>query len=88
VGVVPALYLICRTGFAGLPLPRWITGALAMYALFTVVLSREIVGRDLVKLLDSYHVKTMAIVVLTAAVLGCRRVWLSTDRMANENTAR
>lgn len=76
VGVLPALFLICRQGFAT-RLPLWIFGSVGIYALFATVFSREIVGRDMVKLLDSYRVKTIAIVLLTAAVLGCRRMWSS-----------
>ena len=76
VGALPAVFLICREGFAGRPIKRWVIAAVLIYAVFTEVLSREIVGRDVVKLADSYRVKTIAIVTLTAAVLGCRRVWL------------
>jgi alpha-1,2-mannosyltransferase len=74
VGVLPALFLICRQALATERLPRWIAGAVATYALFATVFSREIIGRDMVKLLDSYRVKTIAILLLTAAVLGCRRI--------------
>ncbi|MGH7832773.1 MAG: glycosyltransferase family 87 protein [Candidatus Binatia bacterium] len=77
VGVLPALFLICRHGFAGQPLPRWVVGAVTVYALFAAVLSRGVIGRDLVKLLDGYRVKTIAILLLMAAVLACRRAWLT-----------
>jgi alpha-1,2-mannosyltransferase len=79
VGVLPALFLICRSGFAGRPIPRWALGAVAVYALFALVLSREIIGQDLVKLLDSYRVKTIAIVLLMSALLGCRQALLATE---------
>jgi hypothetical protein len=72
VGVLPALYLICRMRFAGYRLPNWTFAALTVYALFALILSRELIGRDTVKLLDSYHVKTAAILLLTGTVLSCR----------------
>ena len=76
VGALPAVYLICREGFAGRSIKRWVIVAVLIYAVLTEVLSREIVGRDVVKLADSYRVKTIAIALLTAAALGCRRSWL------------
>ena len=77
VGVLPALFLVCRSGFAGRSPPRWAIGAIAVYALFALVLSREIIGQDMVKLLDSYRVKTIAIVLLMLALLGCRQALLA-----------
>jgi len=82
VGALPAVYLICRGGFAGRSITRWVIAAIVIYAVFTGVLSREIVGRDVVKLVDSYRVKTIAIVFLTLAVLGCRRIWTGAKLIA------
>jgi alpha-1,2-mannosyltransferase len=74
VGVIPALYLICRMRFAGYRLPGWTFAALTVYALFALILSRELIGQDAVKLLDSYHAKTAAILLLTGTVLSCRHL--------------
>jgi len=74
VGVIPALYLICRMRFVGYRLPHWIFAALTVYALFALVLSRELIGQGAVKLLDSYRVKTAAIRVLTGIVLSCHHL--------------
>ncbi|HBZ53768.1 MAG TPA: hypothetical protein DEO88_00050 [Syntrophobacteraceae bacterium] len=71
VGVLPALYLICRAFLARCPIPRLVLYLLGAYGLLVVVLNRTFVGRDLTKLLDSYRVKTLAILLLLAAVLMC-----------------
>lgn len=73
VGVLPALYLLCRASLAGLPVPRPAHYAVGAYAALVVVLNRAILGRDLTKLLDSYRVKTIAMLVLLAAVFMCSR---------------
>jgi alpha-1,2-mannosyltransferase len=72
VGVLPALYLICRRAWAGRWLSRGTIAAVAIYAVLTVVLNREVVGRDATKLLDSYRIKTVAILLLTASTVACR----------------
>ena len=74
VGVLPALYLICRFGWTGRLIPSWIITAVVLYAILVLPLNREFIGRDLVKLLDSYHVKTIALLVLVGATWGCRRI--------------
>jgi hypothetical protein len=73
VGVLPALYWMCRASLAALPVPRaalWMVGA---YTFLVVALNRGVVGQDLTKLLDSYRVKTLALLLLLAAVLVLRR---------------
>ena len=69
VGVLPALYLVCRHLAAGGPLPRAALGALAGYAVLVVLLDRALVGRDVSKLLDGYHVKTVALLLLGGVTL-------------------
>jgi hypothetical protein len=83
VGALPAVYLICRGGFAGRTITRWVIALVLIYGVLTEVLSREIVGRDIVKLADSYRVKTIAIVLLSVAMLGCRRAWLRGRQMTS-----
>jgi hypothetical protein len=73
VGVMPALYLICRASLAGLPVPRPVHYAVGAYAALVILLNRAVLGRDLTKLLDSYRVKTIAMLVLLAALLMCSR---------------
>jgi alpha-1,2-mannosyltransferase len=72
VGALPALFLICRAGFAGRPLANWVVAAMGAYFVMVVVLNREIVGWEMTKLLDSYRVKTFALLLVLAVVLACR----------------
>ena len=69
VGVLPALYLVCRRLAAGSALPRWALGALGGYTLLVVVLNRTLVGAQVTKLLDAYHLKTLALLLLGAVAL-------------------
>jgi hypothetical protein len=73
VGVLPALYLICRASFAGLNLSRWQTAAMGVFALFCMIMSRFFFGRDFIKLANSYHVKTVGFILLLSVVMACRR---------------
>ncbi|MFQ5972528.1 MAG: glycosyltransferase family 87 protein [Alphaproteobacteria bacterium] len=77
VGVLPALYLICRAGLSGWSRPVWVVSAVAVYTVSCVLLNRGFLGRDLILLLDSYHVKTVGICALTLATLGCRNILLT-----------
>ena len=86
VGVIPALYLVCRHAFAGVKLSKWTIPSLTLYAIFALVLSRELIGRDAVKLLDSYRVKTAAILLLTGTVLSNRH--LREGRLAQRASTR
>ncbi len=85
VGVLPALYLICRAFLAGRAGPRPALYAAGAYTALTVLLNRAMLGREVTKLLDSYRVKTLAILLLLAAVLMCwrqlsRRLMISKPR--------
>jgi alpha-1,2-mannosyltransferase len=73
VGIVPAVYLICRAGFAGWHFPRWTMWAMSGYVLFCCVMSRALFGRDFIKLANSYRVKTIGFLLLLAVVLACLR---------------
>lgn len=79
VGVLPALYLICRGGFAGHSIPKWIVGAVIMYGFVNIGLNREFLGKDLSRLLDSYHIKTLGIILLTIAALGYRKILVTSS---------
>lgn len=59
VGVLPALYWMCRASLAGIAVPRAVYFQAARYTVLVVVLNRSIVGLDLTKLLDRYRVKTL-----------------------------
>ena len=72
VGAYPACYLIARTAVARGGLPRWLIGALAVYAAGVIGLDRWVVGRAGTLLLESWGVTTWALLVLLAATLGCR----------------
>jgi len=74
VGIVPAVYLICRAGFAGWHFPRWTAWAMSGYVLFCCVLSRAFFGRDFIKLANSYRVKTIGFLLLLGVVLACRHL--------------
>ena len=73
VGVLPALYMMCRVALAGLPVPQPALYMVGAYTFLVVVLNRGVVGQDLTKLLDSYRLKTLAVLLLLAAVLMVRR---------------
>ena len=90
VGIVPAVYLICRAGFAGWHFPRWTTWAMSGYVLFCCVMSRAFFGRDFVKLANSYRVKTIGFLLLLGVVLACRRLasQSSTRKLAEPDHAR
>ncbi len=72
-GVVPGLYLICRARFSGWRVPRSVTVLVAMYAVLCLFTARMFVGKQLSKLLDSYHLETMGLLLLLAAVFVCAR---------------
>ena len=71
VGVLPALYLICRSTFSGFSLSRWQTAAMGFFTLFWLIMSRFFFGRDFIKLANSYRVKTLGIILLLSVVLSC-----------------
>ncbi len=73
VGVLPALFLICRAALAGFSLSRWQTAAMGAYAIFCLIMSRFFFGRGFVKLANSYRVKTLGFILLLSIVMAC---WL------------
>ncbi len=73
VGVLPAVYLICRAGFAGWSFPRWTAWAMGGYTVFCVIMSRTFFGRDFIKLANSYRVKTIGFLLLLGIVIACLR---------------
>jgi alpha-1,2-mannosyltransferase len=74
VALLPACYFISALLVSRGGLPRWMLTLLLVYILFVPVLSRDLVGRDLALLLQSYHVETFSILGLLAIVLGARRL--------------
>ena len=73
VGVLPALYLICRAAFAGFSLSRWQTAAMGAFTIFCLIMNRFLFGRDFIKLANGYHVKTLGIILLLSVVLAYRQ---------------
>ncbi|MCF8145008.1 MAG: DUF2029 domain-containing protein [Deltaproteobacteria bacterium] len=72
VGVLPALYLVCGRMAIDPKIPRWIWPAMGLYTILAVLMNREFLGRDLMYLLDSYKVKTAAILLLTGLMFSWR----------------
>jgi hypothetical protein len=85
VGVLPALYLICRAAFAGCSLSRWQTAAMGTFAIFCLIMSRFFFGRDFIKLANSYHVKTLGFILLLSVVLAYRRRFSNAERSREVN---
>jgi alpha-1,2-mannosyltransferase len=79
VGVLPALYLICRAAFAGFSLSRRQTAAMGAFVVFCLIGNRFFFGRDLIKLANAYHVKTIGFILLLSVVMSFRRRFASTD---------
>lgn len=74
VGVLPALFLICRAVFTGRRLSRWQTAAMGTYVIFCVIMSRFFCGREFIKLANSYRVKTLGFILLLSVVLALKSV--------------
>lgn len=73
VGVLPALYLICRSAFAGFSFSRWQIAAMGAFTIFCAIMSRFFFGRDFIKLVNAYRLKTLGFILLLSVVLACRR---------------
>ncbi|MGD0399152.1 MAG: glycosyltransferase family 87 protein [Syntrophobacteraceae bacterium] len=86
VGVLPALYLICRAAFAGFSLSRRQTAAMGAYAIFCLIMSRSFFGRDFIKLANSYHLKTLGFILLLSVVLAYRRRFSNMERSNEVNS--
>jgi alpha-1,2-mannosyltransferase len=80
VAVLPASYLICRRALWEGKLSRWPGALLVLYAVPGVLLNRGLCGRDFIKLVDSYRLKTFGFLCLLAAVLLCWRQLRDRDR--------
>ena len=85
VGVLPALYLICRAAFAGFSLSRWQTAAMGAFTIFCLIMSRFFFGRDFIKLANAYRVKTLGFIILLSVVLAFRRRFSKTQRSREVN---
>lgn len=72
VALLPACYFISVLLISRGDLPTWMIGVLTFYIVFVVLLSRDLLGRDLSLLLASYHVETFAILGLLAVTTSCR----------------
>lgn len=68
VFVVPALYLIAAEG-CGRTLGTPASAAMWAYAVPALLLNREVLGKDLSLLILSYHVHTLALLLVLAVVL-------------------
>jgi hypothetical protein len=86
VGVLPALYLICRAAFASSRFSRWQTAAMEAFAIFCLIMNRLFFGRDFIKLANAYRVKTLGFILLLSVVLACRQRLLNTQRSRELNS--
>jgi len=77
VGVLPALYLVWGRMAIDPKIPRWIWPVMGLYTILAVFMNREFLGKDLMALLDSYKVKTAAILILLGLMLAWRAWALS-----------
>lgn len=73
VALIPACYFVSTLLVARREWPPRMMGLLAFYILFVVLLSRDLVGRDVSLLLASYHVETLSILGLLVVVWSCAR---------------
>lgn len=73
VGVVPALLLIISRFAMEPKVPRWVWCLMVLYMGLAVFTNREFLGKELMALLDSYKIKTLAILLL----LGLMITWRS-----------
>ena len=83
VGVLPALYLVCRAAFAGFSLSRWQTAAMGAFSIFCLIMNRFFFGRDFIKLANAYRVKTLGFVLLLSVVLAFRRRFSNAERSSD-----
>lgn len=71
VGVIPMFYLFARSYACKLSHARWTYWMIGGFALFTLILNRSIIGKDLTWLLDSYRLPTWCLLALVAVAVGC-----------------
>jgi alpha-1,2-mannosyltransferase len=72
VGVLPAFYLLMRRRVAGKSLPAWTRAVLWVFIVGMLVLNRELVGRDLSYLIQSYRLPTLCLLGVLAVMLRLR----------------
>ncbi|MCA1685689.1 MAG: DUF2029 domain-containing protein [Planctomycetia bacterium] len=76
VFVVPAAYLLAAGHRSSRPLGRTALGSLGLYWVLAVVLNRGLVGRGASLVLLSYHVHTLAMLVLLGVLMARRPMTL------------
>jgi alpha-1,2-mannosyltransferase len=69
VGTLPAVYLVVRRALSRGELPLRVSVALGIFAAPALLLNRTFCGRDAIKLVDAYRIKTIGFLGLLAAVL-------------------
>jgi alpha-1,2-mannosyltransferase len=85
VGVLPALYLTCRAAFSGMRFSRWQTAAMGAYVVFCVIMSRFFFGRNFIKLVNAYRLKTLGFILLLSVVLALRRRFANAEKSGKIN---
>ena len=79
VSLLPALFLLALCSLQWSRVSRWMWYALLYYVVFALALTRDVMGRPLSILLESYHVVTWAILLLVVALLAWHRRILLSD---------
>jgi alpha-1,2-mannosyltransferase len=69
VGLLPAVFLLVCCSIQWDRVTAWMWGALGYYVAFGVLLTRDVTGRPLSLLLESYHVVTWAILLVVILLL-------------------
>lgn len=72
VAVVPACYLIARYAASRGELPRVAQAAVGFIVVSSIVLSRGLMGVEVSSLVSAYHLHTVGLLILLAAILRCR----------------
>ncbi len=67
--IIPALYLVMVEGQAIRPLGSLVSAGMWVYVVLALVLNRDIVGKDLSLVLLSYHIHTLALLLVLAIIL-------------------
>ena len=70
VAVIPALYLITRTAIFERSMPSWMVQILFAYTGLVLVLNRALVGKNISRLMDSYHLTTWCLLGILAIACG------------------
>lgn len=67
--IIPALYLVMVEGQAIRPLGVLVSAGMWVYVVLALVVNRETVGKDLSLVLLSYHIHTLALLLILAIIL-------------------